>query len=65
MKLFPRVCPHAMQFRNIAGESPRNSRDPAGNRSKRKVFEIDLKSRVWRDCGNEVVNVIEMDTVKP
>ena len=35
---------HTTLFRNIAGESPRNSRDPAGSsRTIRKVFEIDIK----------------------
>ena len=29
-------------FWNFAGESPRNSRDPADSRSTRTVFEIDI-----------------------
>ena len=35
---------HTTLFRNFAGQSPRNSRDPAGsNKTIRKVFELDLK----------------------
>ena len=34
---------HTRQFRNFAGESPRNSRDPAGSSVTRKVFEIGMK----------------------
>ena len=52
---------HTKQFRNFAGESPQNSRVPAGSRSTRLVFEIDIKSRIWRDwCkyGEDDVGVV-------
>ena len=36
---------HTMQFRNFAGESPQNSRDPACRRSTRKDFKIHIKKQ--------------------